>query len=221
MQRHHRHILPIYPNSSPAELRHEVLQVWDHSPSTWNYHLNPASCSSTAEFIKLVSDLEDELQASGVEQIQKLVQAEVQRHNAQSHNARRAFAVQLVDINEKEEEDGVNTPALAVNYKPKPHQDGSKAPGKYLYPFANNKSKKVPPCPCWNCRNPLHYDRNCASWRKQGRPKNKTAPASRVNDIYNKAYIAMLEDDEVNYDMHCARYNVYTSRGFYSQDDPK
>jgi hypothetical protein len=83
-----------------------------------------------------------------------------------------------------------------------------KASGDYPFPFTNNKSKKVPPQPCRNCGNPLHYDHNCALWRNRGHLGGKTAPVGRANDTYNKAYIAMLEEDDLDYEVHCATFNA-------------
>ena len=54
----------------------------------------------------------------------------------------------------------------------------------------------------------MHYDRNCASWRSQGRPENKSGPASKASEAYAKAYLVMLEEDELSYDVHCATFNA-------------
>ena len=56
--------------------------------------------------------------------------------------------------------------------------------------------------------NPLHYDRECASWKQQNRPEVKNPPASRANEAYHKSYVAMLEDDEDNFDKHCATFHA-------------
>jgi hypothetical protein len=108
-------------------------------------------CQTTAELIK--PDKEGQLQASNTDQIQKLVQSELQQQGVQSHNARQQFMAQLADIDEADEEDMLLT--LTADPKPK---NNLKASGDYPFPFANNKSKKVPPRPCRNCGNPLHYD---------------------------------------------------------------
>ena len=54
----------------------------------------------------------------------------------------------------------------------------------------------------------MHYDHNCASWRSQGRPENKSGPTSKASEAYAKAYLAMLEEDELSYDVHCATFNA-------------
>jgi hypothetical protein len=116
----------------------------------------------------------------------------------------RQFAAQLANVEEEEEEE---TSTLAADVKPRQAKDNVKAPGSFPYPFAANKSKRIPLRPCRNCGNPLHYDRDCASWRSQGRLENK-APANRTTEVYNKAYIAMLEEDDSSYDAHCATFNT-------------
>lgn len=148
-----------------------------------------------------------QLQASGADQVQKLVWLELQCQNVPTHNSHQQFAMQLTDVEEEEEEElATEAPALVIESRAT--KDSSKAPGKYPFPFANNRSKKVPPHPCWNCGNPLHYDHDCASWRNQGHPENKPRPASKTNKAYSKAYLAMLEEDNSSYDTHCTTYNA-------------
>ena len=161
-------------------------------------HTDPTLCLSTAELIKLASDKEEQQQASRADQIQKLVRSKLQRHNAQLNNSHRQFTTQLADVKE-EEELAAEAPALIANSRA--IKDSLKAPGRFPFPFANNRLKKVPPHPYWNCRNPLHYNRNCASWRSQGRPENKSGPTSKASKAYAKAYLAMLEEDELSYDV--------------------
>jgi hypothetical protein len=110
---------------------------------------------------------------------------------------------QLADVDKVDEEDML--PMLTVDAKPK---NNLKASGDYPFPFTNNKSKKVPPQPCRNCSNPLHYDCDCTSWRNRGCPGGKAAPAGRANHAYNKAYIAMLEEDDLDYEVHCTTFNA-------------
>ncbi len=209
-QRHRRRIMPIYPDSTPADLRLEVAQVWNHAPPSWHAHIDHTLVETTADLIKLASDKEEQLQASSADQIQKLVRAELQRQGAQATGIRRPYAAHLADIGEEEEEleEFSETPALAVEPKVKSVKDGIKSPGNYPYPLATNQSKKVPPRPCRNCGSPLHYDRDCASWRSQGRPQKTTAPANRTSNAYHKSYVAMLEEDDSSYDSYYATYNT-------------
>jgi hypothetical protein len=86
-QRHHHRILPIYPDSGSADLRYEVSQVWDHTPPTWNAHIDPTLCQTTAELIKLVSDKEEQLQASNTDQIQKLIRSKAYSRIMQDNNS--------------------------------------------------------------------------------------------------------------------------------------
>jgi hypothetical protein len=54
----------------------------------------------------------------------------------------------------------------------------------------------------------LHYNYDCASWRNRGHLEGKAVPTNRVNDTYTKAYIAMLEENDSDYEMHCAIFNA-------------
>ena len=118
--------------------------------------------------------------------------------------------MQLADISEGEENGAAlsETPVLVAEPKAKPAKDSVKSPGNYPYPLATNQSRKVPPCPCRNCGSPLHYNRDCASWRSQGRPPGKNASANKTSDAYHKSYVAMLEEDDDSYDSYCATYNT-------------
>ena len=77
-QRHHRRILPIYPDSTPADLHMEVAQVWNHVPLSWHAHVDHTLVETTADLIKLASDKEEQLQASSANQIQRLIRVELQ-----------------------------------------------------------------------------------------------------------------------------------------------
>jgi hypothetical protein len=114
-----------------------------------------------------------------------------------------------MNVVEEEEETEAGFPSLTVKVKAPASiaNEGARAPGKYPFPLASNRSKKVPPRPCRNCGSPLHYDRDCASWRSHGHPEGKIVPTNKVNDAYHKSYIAMLEDDDDNYEVHFANFN--------------
>jgi hypothetical protein len=85
--------MPIYPNASAEERAFEVLDLWNHCPTSWVAHINTATCPMAAELIKLAMDKKEQLQASNITDLSKLVQAELHRHN------QRCFAnMQLADI---------------------------------------------------------------------------------------------------------------------------
>ena len=69
-------------------------------------------------------------------------------------------------------------------------------------------SKRVLPRPCRNCGNPLHYNCDCASWRKQGHPENKITLTGKTGEAYHKAYIAMREDDDPNYEVYYTAFHT-------------
>ena len=96
--------------------------------------------------------------------------------------------MQLADISEEEENAAelLESPVLVAETKVKQAKDGVKGPGNYPFPLAMNQSRKVPPHPCRNCGSPLHYDRDCASWRSQGWPQGKSMSADKTSDAYHK-----------------------------------
>jgi hypothetical protein len=119
-----RHILmPIYLNASAEERAFKVLDLWTHCPTTWAAHIDTALCPTAAELIKVATDKCEQLQASNVTDLSKLVRAELQRQT------QHCFAhVQLADINEEFEVDTLNVDTLSS-------KNNSKAPGTYSYPL--------------------------------------------------------------------------------------
>src|SRR5271170_2533070 len=157
-------------------------------------------CTTSADLIKLAADKDEQLQASSISSITRFIKAEIQRQNAQTAVPRRQFGARVADIPKEEEEE---LSSLVTDAKPLPNV---RAPGNYPYPLASNRSNKVPPRPCRNCGSPLHYDRDCASWRSQGRPINKAVPKSKAGESYHNSYIAMLEEDEEAFDENVATF---------------
>jgi hypothetical protein len=93
-----RHILmPMYPTASAEERAFEVLDLWNHCPTTWAAHINTALCPTAAELIQVAMDKREQLQASNVTDLSKLVRAELQRQSQ-----RRFANAQLADIEEEE-----------------------------------------------------------------------------------------------------------------------
>ena len=83
-----------------------------------------------AKLIKVATDKKEQLQASNVTDLSKLVQAELHRQSQ-----RRFANAQLADIEEEE----LEVDSLTANAKP------VKAPGTYPYLLVNNRSRKTPP----------------------------------------------------------------------------
>src|SRR5271170_1070876 len=157
-------------------------------------------CTTSADLIKLAADKDEQLQASSISSITRFIKAEIQRQNAQTAVPRRQFGARVADIPKEEEEE---LSSLVTDAKPLPNV---RASGNYPYPLASNRSNKVPPRPCRNCGSPLHYDRDCASWRSQGRPITKAVPKSKAGESYHNFYIAMLEEDEEAFDENVATF---------------
>ena len=125
-----RILLPIYPNASAEERAFEVLDLWNHCPTTWAAHIDTTLCPTAAELIKVATDKKEQLQASNVTDLSKLVRAELHKQSQ-----RRFANAQLADIEEEE----LEVDSLTADTKP------IKAPGSYPYPLANNRSRKTPP----------------------------------------------------------------------------
>jgi hypothetical protein len=173
-QRHHRKLIPIYPGATATELAFEVAELWLHTPPAWAAHIDVTLCPTSAELIKMATDREDQHLASSINKLTRLIQAELQQQSSQVQGAHWQIRAQLANVVEEEETEA-GFPSLTVEAKAPVSitKEGARAPGKYPFPLASNCSKKVPPRPCRNCRSPLHYDRDCASWRSRGRPEGK------------------------------------------------
>jgi hypothetical protein len=188
-----------------AELSYEVAELWIHMPSQWAMHIDVTQCNTSAELIKLASDCDDQLQASSINNLMRLIQAKMQRQNQQMPNPQRQFAAQIADLDEEPENE---LTAFVADTKNILNKDIIKPPGTYPFLLANNRSKRMPPRPCQNCGSPLHYDCDCASWKKHGRPDRKYMTNAKTNDMYHKSYVAMLEDDKEGYNSQCDTFNA-------------
>jgi hypothetical protein len=168
-QQHRRKLMPIhvYPGMTAVELTFEVAELWLHTPPAWAAHIDITLCPTSAELIKMAANRENQLLASSIHNLTKLIRAELQRQSWLMPNARKQFGVQLADVAEEDEVEA-GLPSLMVDAKTSAAKEGARAPGKYLFPLASNRSKKVLPRPCRNCGSPLHYDRDCTSWRNRG-----------------------------------------------------
>ena len=102
----------------------------------------------------------------------------------------------------------LETKGLVVDSKPAAFKKPLKAAGQYKFPLASNQSNRTPPRPCHHCGSPLHYDHECASWKQQNRPEVKNQPASKANEVYHKSYVVMLEDDDDDFNKHCATFHA-------------
>jgi hypothetical protein len=191
--------MPIYPNTSAEERAFEVLDLWTHCPTTWAAHIDTTLCPTAAELIKIATDKREQLQASNVADLSRLVRAEMNKQNQ-----RRFANAQLADIEEAVEE--LEFDSLTAETKPSQIKASPRAPGTYPYPPANNRSCKTPLRPCRNCGSPLHYDRDCASWRKLGSGYEKPKSNSKLNEVYHKSYIAMVDALDDEYEAQCAAF---------------
>ena len=107
-----------------------MLNLWNHCPTTWAAHIDTTLCPTAAELIKVATDKKEQLQASNVTDLSKLVRAELHKQSQQ-----RFANAQLADIEEEE----LEVDSLTTDTKP------VKASGSYPYPLVNNHSRKTPP----------------------------------------------------------------------------
>ena len=202
-----RRAVPIFNDENPQLSAVEVGDLWLHTPTAWNACINIEECPTSAILIKLATDREEQLLASLTttsSSVARLVRQEVQRLTAQHQGPRRQFASHLADVEEGPETPEV--PSLAVDAKNPADRNVHKAPGNYPYPFATNRSRNPPPRPCRNCGSTVHYDRDCESWRKQGKTNVRKLPVNAANAAYEEAYIAMLQGDGEACSTHCDTY---------------
>jgi hypothetical protein len=68
----------MYPNASAEERAFKVLELGNHCPTTWAAHIDTTLCPTAAELIKIATDKREQLQASNVTNLSKLVRAELQ-----------------------------------------------------------------------------------------------------------------------------------------------
>ena len=136
----------------------EVVEVWKNVPPTWKAYIDDREHYTIGELIKEAVDMEDQLILSDVGNIQRMIRNEVQKQvRLQTPAApKKYYNAHLADIPEDEVEEPTVTKEVLVST---PY----KAPDKYRYPRANNRSKKTPPRPCDHCGSPLHYDNDCES----------------------------------------------------------
>jgi hypothetical protein len=71
----------MYPNASTEECAFEVLDLWNHCPATWAAHIDMTLCPTAAELIKIATDKHEQLQASNVTDLLKLVRVELQQQS--------------------------------------------------------------------------------------------------------------------------------------------
>src|SRR5271154_4148495 len=200
--------MPIYPDAEPADVVYKVADLWLYAPVLWVAHIDITICHTAVDLIKLAADKDEQLQASSPSSIMRTVRSELQKQGLQLQPPRRQFGAHVIDWKDDNNDGTEESTRLEAEAKTSEVKEDFKAPGKFLYPLAANRSKKVPPRPCRNCGSPLHYDRDCASWRSQGRPEGKPTPNSKLYDAYQKSYIAMLEEDDASYDTHYASFST-------------
>ena len=70
-------------------------------------------------------------------------------------------------------DDELETEGLVADSKPATSKRPLKAAGQYKFPLATNRSNQIPLRPHRHCGSPLHYDRECASWKQQNHPEVK------------------------------------------------
>ena len=77
---HHRKLVPVYADASDKAHSFKVLELWRHTPTAWAAHADVNLCPTAAELIKTVADKEEQLLASSISNIVRLVRTELQKH---------------------------------------------------------------------------------------------------------------------------------------------
>ena len=199
-----RKLVPVYSNASEEVHSFEVLELWRHMPTVWAAHVDVNLCPTAAELIKTVTDKEEQLLASSISNIARLVRTEMQRQGGPSQNTRWPLDTHVAEALDDELEAG----GLVVDSKSTATKNHIKATGKYKFLLSSNQLNCMPPRPCRHCGSPLHYNHDCASWKQQNRPEIRNQPPSRANEVYQRSYIAMLENDDDDFDKHCAAFHA-------------
>ena len=70
---HHRKLIPVYADASDEAHSFEVLELWRHTPTAWTAHVDVNLCPMAAELIKTITDKEEQLLASSISNIARLV----------------------------------------------------------------------------------------------------------------------------------------------------
>jgi hypothetical protein len=68
-----RILMPIYLDTLAEEHAFEVLDLWTHCPTTWAVHIGMSLCPTAAELVKIATDKKEQLQASNVVDLSRLV----------------------------------------------------------------------------------------------------------------------------------------------------
>ena len=66
-------LMPIYPDTPDKERAFKVLDLWTHCPTSWAAHIDTTLCPTAAELIKVATDKREQLQASNVTDLSRLV----------------------------------------------------------------------------------------------------------------------------------------------------
>ena len=77
---HRRKLVLVYTDASDEAHSFEVLELWRHTPTAWAAHVDVNLCPTAAELIKTVMDKEEQLLASSISNIARLVRTELQKH---------------------------------------------------------------------------------------------------------------------------------------------
>ena len=85
---HRRKLVPVYADASNEAHSFEVLKLWRHTPTAWTAHVDVNLCPTAAELIKTVTDKEEQLLASSISNIARLVQTELQKQGNSLPNSR-------------------------------------------------------------------------------------------------------------------------------------
>ena len=131
---HPHKLIPVYADASDKAHSFEVLELWRHTPTAWTAHANANLCPTAAELIKTITDKEEQLLASLISNIARLVRTELQKQGNSLPNSRRHVDSHVAGTIDNE----LETEGLVVDSKPAAFKKPLKAAGQYKFPLASN-----------------------------------------------------------------------------------
>ena len=185
---------PPRPND-PTYDAQEVVAVMDKTPRIWASLLQLETAASVAVISQRMRDYEDQLIAhADMDQLNPDVIARrvLRQLEASTHAKKNATPVDVM------------TAATASGSTLKPTA--------YVYPFSDFCSKRKPPRACRHCGNPLHWDNECTSYKKdpsKARPYDKSVATAS----YLEAFAATLEVLEAGKIQNPAPFEPVDSEG--------
>src|SRR5271154_4438259 len=102
-------------------------------PPSWAAHIDITTCRTSGELIKLATDKDEQLQASSINNLTRIIRQELQRQNFQTPSPRRPFRAHFAEPEPDEAKESSELPSLIAGVKDS-HKDDVKTTGSFPYP---------------------------------------------------------------------------------------